>query len=106
MAWMALFNAVLVVGCIQWLQRGKPRPVAARRWRMGIAVGVMSYGATWLAIWAMTVAPLALVSALRETSVVFAVIIGVVFLKERLSLVRLVSVATTLIGTALLKFSR
>ncbi|MDP1748035.1 MAG: EamA family transporter [Reyranella sp.] len=106
MAWMALFNAILVVGCIQWLQRGKQRPVAARSGRIGIAVGLMSYGATWLAIWAMTVAPLALVSALRETSVVFAVVIGVVFLKERLSLIRLVSVATTLIGTALLKFSR
>lgn len=70
------------------------------------AVGLMSYGSTWLAIWAVTVAPLTLVSALRETSVVFAVIIGVVFLKERLSLIRLVSLATTLIGTALLKFSR
>ena len=106
MAWMALFNAILVIGCVQWLQRGKPRPVVARSRRMGIAVGLMSYGSTWLAIWAMTVAPLTLVSALRETSVVFAVIIGVVFLKERLSLIRLVSVATTLIGTALLKFSR
>ena len=39
-------------------------------------------------------------------AVVFAVIIGVVFLKEQLSLARLASVATTLVGTALLKFSR
>lgn len=106
MAWMALFNAVLVIGCIQWLQRGKQRPVVARSGRVGIAVGVMSYGSTWLAIWAMTVAPLTLVSALRETSVVFAMIIGVVFLKERLSLIRLASIAMTLIGTVLLKFSR
>jgi uncharacterized membrane protein len=49
---------------------------------------------------------MALVSALRETSVAFAVIIGVVFLQERLSLARLMSVATALIGTVVLKLSR
>jgi multidrug transporter EmrE-like cation transporter len=49
---------------------------------------------------------MALVSALRETSTVFAVIIGVVFLHERLSLARLASITTTLIGTTVLKLSR
>jgi uncharacterized membrane protein len=39
---------------------------------------------------------MALVSALRETSIVFAVVIGVVFLQERLSLARLASITTTL----------
>jgi drug/metabolite transporter (DMT)-like permease len=106
MAWVSLFSSALVVGCIHWLQRGKRRRLTQRSRRVGIAVGLMSYGSSWLAIWAMTVAPLALVSALRETSVVFAVIIGVIFLKEQLSLARLASIATTLIGTALLKFSR
>jgi drug/metabolite transporter (DMT)-like permease len=66
----------------------------------------MSYGSSWLVIWALTLAPMALVSALRETSIVFAVIIGVVVLHERLSLMRLVSIATTLIGTTVLKMSR
>lgn len=66
----------------------------------------MSYGSSWVAIWAFTLAPIALVSALRETSTVFAVIIGVVFLHERLSLARLASIATTLIGTTVLKLSR
>ena len=51
-------------------------------------------------------APMALVSALRETSIVFAVIIGVVFMQERLSLARLASITTTLVGTTLLKLSR
>ena len=66
----------------------------------------MSYGSSWLVIWALTLAPIALVSALRETGIVFAVIIGVVVLKERLNLVRLASIAATLIGTTLLKFNR
>jgi uncharacterized membrane protein len=66
----------------------------------------MSYARSWLVIWALALAPMALVSALRETSVAFAVVIGVVFLQERLSLARLISIATTLIGTTVLKLSR
>jgi drug/metabolite transporter (DMT)-like permease len=48
----------------------------------GIVGGAMSLGAYWIAIWAMTVAPIALVAALRETSVLWASLIAVVFLKE------------------------
>jgi multidrug transporter EmrE-like cation transporter len=47
-----------------------------------------------------------MVSALRETGIVFAVIIGVVFLKERVDPARLASIALTLVGTTLLKLSR
>jgi drug/metabolite transporter (DMT)-like permease len=66
----------------------------------------MSYGSSWVVIWALTLAPIALVSALRETGVVFAVVIGVVILKERLSLSRLASIAATLIGTTVLRLGR
>ena len=59
-----------------------------------------------IVIWAMTQAPTALVSAVRETSMVFAVLIGVFALKERLDLARLVATGVTLIGTAMLKMSR
>ncbi len=62
--------------------------------------------ATWLVIWALTLAPLALVSALRETSIVFAVLFGVVFLKERLDLIRLAATTTTLVGAVMLKTSK
>ena len=66
----------------------------------------MSYTSSWLVIWALTLAPLALVSALRETGIVFAVVIGIVFLHEQLNLARLASIAATLIGITLLKLSR
>jgi drug/metabolite transporter (DMT)-like permease len=88
------------------LQRGRRIPVSERSQRVGVLAGLMSYGSSWLVIWALTLAPMALVSALRETSIVFAVIIGVVFLHERLSLMRLASIATTLIGTAVLKMNK
>jgi multidrug transporter EmrE-like cation transporter len=63
----------------------------------------MSHGSSGVVVWAFTLAPLALVSALRETGVAFAVVIGVVVLEERLSLSRLTSIVTTLVGTTVLK---
>lgn len=106
MVWVSLFTASMTVACVHWLQRGARAPIASNSRRAGIAAGIMSYGSSWLVIWALTQAPLALVSALRETGVVFAVVIGVVFLKERLNLARLASIAATLAGVTLLKASR
>jgi drug/metabolite transporter (DMT)-like permease len=106
MIWISLLTAVLIVGCVQWLQRGRRMRVSRRSRRTGVAAGIMSYGSSWLVIWALTLAPLALVSALRETGIVFAVVIGVVFLNERLNLARLASIAATLVGTAILKLNR
>ena len=101
MIWLSLITSVQIVGCAHWLQNGR-RAATARRTRIaGVAAGIMSYGSSWVVIWA-----LALVSALRETGVVFAVLIGVVILKEPLSLSRLASIATTLIGTTILRLGR
>jgi drug/metabolite transporter (DMT)-like permease len=106
MVWVTLLYAVLVAGSFWMLQGGKRTQDAERRYSTGVVAGLMSYGSSWLVIWALTLASMALVSALRETSIVFAVIIGVVFLRERLSLTRLASILTTLIGTTVLKLSR
>lgn len=75
-------------------------------WVNGVSAGLASLVAYWIVIWAMTLAPFALVSALRETSVIFAVLFGIVFLKERLDLVRLVAIGTTLVGTVMLRVSK
>ena len=106
MIWLSLVTSLLIVASVHGLQQGR-RPLIGPRSRLaGIVSGIMSYGSSWLVIWALTLAPLALVSALRETGIVFAVIIGVVFLKEQLNLMRLASIATTLLGTTVLKLSR
>jgi drug/metabolite transporter (DMT)-like permease len=64
----------------------------------GFAGGAMSLAAYWIAIWAMTVAPIALVAAIRETSVLFGGLIAVVFLKEPMTRVRAASGALILGG--------
>jgi drug/metabolite transporter (DMT)-like permease len=59
-----------------------------------------------LVIWAFTQAPIALVTALRETSIIFALLIGVFFLKERLDLAKVASTVITLSGAIILRFAR
>ncbi|HEX8261672.1 MAG TPA: EamA family transporter [Allosphingosinicella sp.] len=72
-------------------------------WRPGTAAGAMSLGAYWIAIWAFTQAPLATVAALRETSVLFAMLIAAVLLKEKLSPRRWTAGALILAGVVLMR---
>ncbi|MGJ5620139.1 EamA family transporter [Sulfitobacter sp. MF3-043] len=68
--------------------------------------GTASFVAYSLVIWAFTQAPIALVTALRETSIVFALLIGVFFFRERMDLPKLIATFATLSGAALLRFAR
>jgi drug/metabolite transporter (DMT)-like permease len=64
--------------------RGTAAVLALRlSWRPGAAAGAMSLGSYWIAIWAFTQAPLAMVAALRETSVLFAMLIAYLLLGEK-----------------------
>ena len=69
----------------------------------GMLGGAMSLAAYWIAIWAMTVAPIALVAALRETSVLWATLIAVVFLKEPFIAARAVAAVLIVAGVALIR---
>ena len=68
--------------------------------------GTTSFVAYALVTWAFTQAPIALVTALRETSIVFVLLIGVFVLKERLSLLKVFATMTTLLGAALLRYAK
>jgi uncharacterized membrane protein len=54
----------------------------------GGLISIAAYGAI---IWAMQASPMGAVSALRETSVVFAALLGAAFLGERLTMQRIVA---------------
>jgi drug/metabolite transporter (DMT)-like permease len=66
--------------------------------------GAASVAAYAIALWAMTRAPVAVVAALREVSVVFAAILGTVFLNERFGWRRLAGAASVAAGVAALRF--
>jgi phosphonate utilization associated putative membrane protein len=68
---------------IVFMQRkGQVWPYVRTRWPLAIGGALASIGSYAIALWAMTVAPVAMVAALRETSVFFAALIGAWFLKE------------------------
>ena len=78
-------------------------PAMRRFWLRGFAGGalqVLSYG---IAIWAMTVAPIAIVATLRETSVLFGAAIAVVILKEPLRAVRIMAACLIVCGLVLIR---
>jgi drug/metabolite transporter (DMT)-like permease len=104
--WLFALDGLPLVALTLWLRRGRALEEARKTWKAGVFAGLMSLAAYWIVIWAMTLAPMALVSAVRETSMIFAVLFGVFFLKERLDLARLASTAVTLIGAVMLKTSR
>ena len=72
-------------------------------WITGLAGGALAVISYSIAIWAMTVAPIAIVAALRETSVLFGAVIAVVILKEPLRPARIVAALMIVCGLMLLR---
>jgi drug/metabolite transporter (DMT)-like permease len=82
------------------------RPVVSQllgNWKTGLGGGVMAVSAYSIALWAMTRAPVTLVAALRETSVLFAALFAAVLLKEPLTTWRLAAMGLIVAGIVLLR---
>ena len=77
--------------------------IACRQWRVCLLGGGLSFGAYWIVIWAMTVAPIAIVAALRETSVLFGAVIAIAFLKEPPHAPRIIAAAVVVFGLVLIR---
>ncbi|OTA21445.1 membrane protein [Xenorhabdus beddingii] len=73
-------------------------------WKQGLLGGLMQLLSYGIVIWAMSYAPIVLVAALRETSVLFAMLLSVFILREPFSKMRLLAcvvIVTGVIGTKL-----
>jgi drug/metabolite transporter (DMT)-like permease len=105
-AWLTILNAIAFAVIVAITSPGVLRTtIRSHRKTMAIG-GAASFVAYALVVWAFTQAPIAVVTALRETSIVFALLIGVFFLKERLNLVKLISAMLTMLGALMLRFSK
>jgi phosphonate utilization associated putative membrane protein len=78
-------------------------PYARARWPIATLGAMASLGSYGIALWAMTRAPVATVAALRETSVLFAVLLGTWFLKEAFNLRRALGTVTIVAGVMALR---
>jgi drug/metabolite transporter (DMT)-like permease len=102
-AWMFVIDTPVTVA-VAYLMRGRALFDGMRgHFGKGLLGGLMSFGSYWIAIWAMTRAPIAEVAALRETSVLFALVISVVLLGEKLTLPKVAASALILAGSAVLR---
>jgi drug/metabolite transporter (DMT)-like permease len=78
-------------------------PAMQQYWQRGIAGGALQFLSYGIAIWAMTVAPIAVIATLRETSVLFGAVIAVVILKEPLRAVRIIAACLIVAGLTLIR---
>jgi drug/metabolite transporter (DMT)-like permease len=101
--WMFLLTAVLMFSLALALKGRRMISHARHVWQRGLLGGASTLASYGLALWAMTQAPIALVAALRETSVVFAAILAALFLAEPVTRLRAVSILTVVAGTVALK---
>ncbi len=80
------------------VQRAQMRVYARQRWPLAALGGAASMGSYAIALWAMTRAPVASVAALRETSVLFAALLGTWLLKEKFGWQRALGTAVVVLG--------
>jgi len=91
-----------------WLRRGAAGRAhilayARQRWPLAMLGGSASIGSYAIALWAMTRAPVASVAALRETSVLFAALLGTLLLKEPFGWQRAIGTAVIVAGVMALR---
>lgn len=106
--WLFVFDGLTYPSVVWWQRDRAGRRAmlahARRRWPQATLGGSASIGAYAIALWAMTRAPVASVAALRETSVLFAALIGTLLLKERFGLQRAAGTGVIVAGVMALKF--
>lgn len=90
---------------VLYLRKQRAVTYFKERWAIGLGGAAASVSSYAIALWAMTVAPVAAVAALRETSVLFAVLFGTWFLNEALTPRRVLSVLIIITGAIALRLA-
>ena len=101
-----IFTGIGICAVAAW-RRGPALALALRKdWLNGVMGGAMMLGAYTIVVYALTKAPMAQVAALRESSVIFAAILGAIFLREPFGGRRIAASVAVAIGIAVLALGR
>ncbi len=103
--WVFLLTAIPLLTIFLLRDRTATTTYLLQHWQRGLFGGTCALASYALALWAMTQAPIALVAALRETSVVFAVLIAAIVLRERITHTRYLSILIVTAGAVALKLA-
>ena len=101
--WLVMLAGGLFILVSIGIDRGRVTRHIRRQWKKGMTGGACTLASYSLALWAMTHAPIALVAALRETSIVFGVILAAIFLKESISPLRYAAIFMVALGAISIK---
>ena len=101
--WLFLFDAVPITAWAFARHGAGMRDYMRKRWRAGALGGLLTIGSYGIVLWAMTRAPIAAVAALRETSVIFAALIGALVLREAFGPARVAGAVLVACGIAVLR---
>tara|TARA_B100001093_G_scaffold16283_1_gene14851 strand:+ start:929 stop:1759 length:831 start_codon:yes stop_codon:yes gene_type:complete len=96
--WLFFLDAIIFIGGGIALRGKRMIPKSGKDWNQGLLAGAASVGAYAIAIWAMTVAQIAIIAALREISIIFAFIIGILFFHEKASIQKLLPTIMVITG--------
>ena len=103
--WSFFLNGSSLLAWAMMTRRREASRYLAQHWKKGLLGGMGTMGSYGLALWAMTQAPLAVVAALRESSILFGAIIAWLLLKERVSGLRFFAAFGIAAGAILLRLS-
>lgn len=84
-AWMFFFEGLSSFGFFVMVRGVRVVRIVLPQWKIGLVAGLLSALGYGIVIWAMTQAPLAAVAALRESSILFAMVLSVTVLGEKLT---------------------
>jgi drug/metabolite transporter (DMT)-like permease len=101
--WLSLLTAVPLLAWTAWNRPAAFAGYFKARWVVGLGGGFCTLASYGLALWAMTRAPVATTAALRETSILFGMLISAGFLKERVGLPRMAAGVVIALGAAALR---
>ncbi len=104
-AWMFFLNGFSIVIFAALRRRSRAVVFLATRWRIWLFGGLAATTAYGVVIYAMNQIPMAMVSALRETSVIMAALIGVFFMSERLGARRIVAAILVAVGVVVMQLA-
>ena len=100
-AWVFVADGLIFSTGMLALRGAAIIPRDRRSWGLASAASAASYAAYAVSIWAMTLAPIAVVAALRETSILFAVLIGWLVFKEPMDRGKIVAAGLIVAGVML-----
>jgi len=102
--WLFVLESVPLLSLTLWLRRGRVAATFGPNWKPGILGGMIAAVSYGIAIWAMSLGPLAHIVALRETSVIFGAALGALALKEPFGRERILAATMVASGAVLLNF--